>query len=164
MAEKKQRILKREWSQFLKDFNRMNQSRRAMVSLGDDYIVGEPGMPLLGIDYDEDARRVEIFLGTTDPDNLTHLAHAVDVPRAIYLIRDEEAVNPVVGLQIQGAPGTPMTRIRFVDADQASGRRFWTAAVAHTIYERRGCQPGADQEDWYTAEKIIEEVCGKVLG
>ncbi len=161
MAEKKTRILKKEWKSFLKDFNRMNQYRRAVVQIGDDYIVGEPGMPLLGIDYDDRARRVEIFLGTTDPDNLVHLAHAVDVPRAIYLIKDEEAPNPVVGLQVQGAPGTGMTRIVFVDTECEDGRQKWVAAVAHTLYERRGMEPGADQEDWFRAERIIEAVCKK---
>ncbi len=161
MPEKKQRILKKEWKQFLKDFNRMNQYRRATVQIGDDYIVGEPGMPLLGIDYDESARRVEIFLGTTDPDNLIHLAHAVDVPRAIYLIKDEEAINPVIGLQIQGAPGTKLTRIKFLDISCEDAREKWVAAVAHTLYERRGMEPGADQEDWFQAEKKIESVCIK---
>ncbi len=163
MAEKKQRILKKDWITFLKDFTRMNQSRRAMVTIGDDTIVGEHGMPLIGVDYDEKGRRVEIFLGTTDPDNLTHLAHAVDVPRAIYLIRDEEAPNPVVGLQIQGKPKTPMTRIRFVDADQATGLHFWVAAVAHTLYERRGGVPGDDQGDWFRAEQAVQDVCKKMI-
>ena len=159
MAQKKMRILKSEWGSFLKDFNRMNQYRWAAVSLGDDFIVGEPGMPLLGIDYDERARRVEIFLGTADPDNLTHLAHAVDVPRAIYLIRDDEASNPVIGLQIQGAPGTKMTRILFLEASPEVSRESWVAAVAHNLYLRRGMEPGADQADWFTAEEIIENIC-----
>jgi len=148
MSQKKMRILKSEWGSFLKDFNRMNQYRWAVVSIGDDYIVGEPGMPLLGIDYDERARRVEIFLGTANPDNLTHLAHAVEVPRAIYLIRDEEASNPVVGLQIQGAPGTKMTRIFFLESSMEEARESWVAAVAHNLYERRGMEPGSDQADW----------------
>ncbi len=163
MAEKKIRILKRDWETFLKDFNRMNQSRPATVSIGDDYIVGDPGMPLLGLDYDEHARRVEIFLGTTDPDNLTHLAHVVEVPRAIYLIRDDDAPNPVVGVQIQAGPGTKMTRISFLEDSQETAREKWVSAISHTIYERRGMEPGSDQEDWFTAEEIIESVCSEYL-
>ena len=159
MPEKKTRILKKEWKQFLKDFNRMNQYRRVLVKIGEDFIVGDHGMPLLGLDYDDKSRRVEIFLGTTDPDNLVHLAHAVDVPRAIYLIRDEEAENPVVGLQIQGAPGTKLTKILFLDSSKEEAREKWVAAVAHTLYERRGMEPGADQADWYKAEEVIEAVC-----
>ncbi len=161
MAEKKIRILKRDWANFLKDFNRMNQFRTAVVSIGDDYIVGAPGMPLLGLDYDEKTRRVEIFLGTQDPDNLTHLAHAVDVPRALYLIRDDEAPNPVIGIQIQGAPGTKMTRIYFLEDSAEKARQDWVATIAHTIYERRGMEPGSDQADWFLAEEIIESTCSQ---
>lgn len=161
MAEKKMRILKRDWGSFLRDFNRMNQFRTAVVSIGDDYIVGVPGMPLLGLDYDEQARRVEIFLGTQDPDNLTHLAHAVDVPRAIYLIRDDEASNPVVGVQIQAGPGTKMTKIYFLEDSAEKARENWVSAIAHTIYERRGMEAGSDQADWFMAEEVIENTCSQ---
>ncbi len=28
---------------------------------------------------------------------------------------------------------------------------------AFELYEKRGCQPGHDQEDWLEAEKLVEE-------
>ena len=105
---KKMRILKNEWPSFVKEFNRQNQFRRATLTLGEDVVVGEPGLPMVGLAYDTEERKVDIYLGGMDTENLAHLSHGVEVPRALYLITDEEASNPVMGVQIQGPPGTSM--------------------------------------------------------
>ncbi len=157
MAEKKLRILKQQWPAFVKDFNRQNQSRRAVLAVGDREIVGGEGLPLVGLSYEPEERKIEVFFGSNDPDEIYHIAHTVKVPRALYLIRDDESPNPVIGIQIQGAPGAGMAVIRFLDENPEEGMTMWIASVAHTIYERRGCQPGADQQDWFEAEKAIRQ-------
>ena len=159
MAAKKMRILKNEWPSFVRDFNRQNQFRRATLTLGEEAAVGEPGMPLVGLTYDPEERRVGIYLGGMDTDNLAHLVHDVKVPRALYLIRDEEASNPVRGVQIQGAPGTDMAYLMFKDEMPEETKYQWIANVAYGLFEMRGGEGayGEDQKDWYEAERIITE-------
>ncbi len=155
MASKKKRILKKEWADFLRDFNRRNQFRRTNITLGEDLLIGNPGMPLAGLLYQPGAKRVEVYLGGAGPEDLAFMAHAVNAPRAIYVIEDSEAPNPVVGLQIQGPPKTRMTYVTFQDSDPEEVRCQWTANVAYSLFEKRGKEPGDDQRDWYEAEQLI---------
>ena len=158
MAVKKMRILKNEWPCFVKNFNRQNQLRRATLTLGEDVAVGRPGLPLVGLDYDQEKRRVDIYLGGKDIENLAHLSHGVEVPRALYLIRDEEASNPVTGVQIQGPPGTSMVYLMFEDEMPEDAKYRWTANVAYSLFEMRGEEVhGEDRKDWYEAERLITE-------
>ena len=157
---KKTRILKNEWPSFVKNFNRQNQFRRATLSLGEDLVVGEPGMPLVGLVYNSEERKVDIYLGGTDIENLTHLSHSVEVPRALYLITDEEVSSQVMGLQVQGSPGTNMVYMMFKDEMPENVRSQWIANVAYSLFEMRGGEMahGEDQKDWYEAERLINEV------
>ncbi|MBW2162968.1 MAG: DUF2934 domain-containing protein [Deltaproteobacteria bacterium] len=155
---KKMRILKNEWPSFVKDFNRQNQFRRATLTLGEDVVVGEPGLPLVGLDFDPEERRVDIYLGGMDTENLAHLGHSVEVPRALYLIRDEEASNPVIGVQIQGPPRTSMAYVMFEDVMPENVKCQWITNVAYNLFEIRGEKVhGEDQKDWYEAERLINE-------
>jgi hypothetical protein len=158
MAMKKMRILKNEWPSFVKDFNRQNQLRRATLTLGEDMVVGEPGLPLVGLVYDPEEQRVDIYLGGMDTKNLAHLSHSVEVPRAFYLIRDEEAFTPVKGVQVQGPPGTSMAYVMFKDEMPEDAKYQWIANVAYNLFEMRGEEiHGEDQKDWYEAERLIDE-------
>ncbi len=161
MAVKKTRILKKDWPGFIKDFNLQNQFRRAYLLLGDRAVVSQPGLPLAGLAYEPEARKIEIYFGQDDPHALTHMVHAVEVPRALYLIRDDEAPNPVAGLQIQAAPGTPMVYIYFADENPYEVRAQWTSHLAYALFLERGREHGADQQDWYDAERRIEEALAR---
>ena len=155
---KKTRILKNEWPSFVKDFNRQNQFRRATLSLGEDLVVGKPGMPLVGLVYDSEERRVDIYLGGTDIENLAHLSHSVEVPRALYLITGEEVSSPVMGVQVQGSPGTSMVYVMFKDEMPENIKNQWIANVAYNFFKIRGEEVhGEDQKDWYEAERLINE-------
>jgi hypothetical protein len=155
---KKMRVLKNEWPSFVKDFNRQNQFRRVILTLGEDVVVGEPGMPLVGLAHDTEERKVDIYLGGMDTENLAYLSHSVEVPRALYLITDEEASNPVMGVQIQGPPGTSMAYVMFGDEMPEIVKYQWIANVAYSLFERRGGKVyGEDQKDWYDAERLIKE-------
>ncbi|MEA3386228.1 MAG: hypothetical protein U9Q89_07250 [Thermodesulfobacteriota bacterium] len=155
---KKMRILKNEWPSFVKNFNRQNQFRRTSLTLGEDVVVGGPGLPLVGLDYDPEKRKVDIYLGGMDTENLAHLSHSIEVPRALYLITDEEASNPVLGMQIQGPPGTSMAYVMFEDEIPENVRCQWVTNVAYSFFEMRGEKVhGEDQKDWYEAERLIKE-------
>ena len=162
---KKMRILKNEWPSFVKDFNRQNQFRRVTLTLGEDIVVGEPGLPLVGLAYDQEGRKVDIYLGGMDTENLAHLSHGVEVPRALYLITDEEASNPVMGVQIQGPPGTSMAYVMFENEMPENVRCQWIANVAYSLFEMRGGKVhGEDQKDWYDAERLIKETIITFVG
>jgi len=163
MAIKKKRILKKEWPTFIKDFNLQNQFRRAYLLAGKEPIVKEPGLPLIGLAYEPKARKIEIYFGKDNPHEVMHLAHIVEVPRGLYLIRDDEASNPVVGLQIQSAPTTPMTYLYFAKDNPYEVRAEWTSGLAYALFLERGQEHGADQDDWYKAEKLIEDALKQLL-
>ncbi len=163
MASKKTRILKKEWPDFVKDFSRQNQFRRVTLLLGDDVLVGSPGLPLAGVTYDPEDRKLEVYLGISDSGDPVRAFHSVEVPRAIYLIKDDDAPNPVVGLQIQGAPKTRMSFVYLQDSDPDEARFQWIANVAFSIYEARGKTPGDDQADWFQAEALVNEVASRFV-
>jgi hypothetical protein len=155
---KKTRILKNEWPNFVKNFNRQNQFRRTTLGLGEAKIVDEPGMPLVGLAYDSEERKIDVYLGGTDTKDLAHLSHSVDVPRALYLITDENTYNSVAGLQIQGSPGTSMLFVMFKDEIPENGKTQWISKLAYNLFQTRGEMVyGEDQKDWYEAEKLINE-------
>jgi hypothetical protein len=160
MAPKKTRINKNEWPSFIRDFNRQNQFRLATMSLGDKMMIGEPGAVLIGIAYEPKANKIEVYFGGHDKENPSRLAHTINGPRAIYLVRDYEASasNPVAGINIQGAPGSQTAYIAFLEISPEEAKQRWTSSLAYNIYEGRGMACGFDQEDWYEAELIIDKV------
>lgn len=163
MASKKTRILKKEWPDFIREFNRQNQFRRATVLLGDEVLVGSPGLPLAGLTYDPEGRRMEVCLGVSNPQDPVRVFHSVEVPRAVYLLQDDDAPNPVVGLQIQGAPKSRMSFIYLQDVNPDGARLQWIANVAFSIYEAKGKTQGDDQADWYQAEALVNEVASRFV-
>ncbi len=162
MATKKSRILKRDWASFVKTFNRKHQLRRASLVVGDDIVNGKQGMPFLGINYDSEARKVEIVFGDVDPDQLRKVVMEVDVPRAFYLVEDDEALDGVRGIQIQPGPGRGKVLVMFDDDNPQSVRDQWVSDVAYRFYEKRGYVHGEDQQDWFMAEEGIKKVCEEV--
>ena len=120
---------------------------------------------MVGLAYDPDERIVDIYLGGTDTQNLAHLSHGVEVPRALYLITDEEASNPIVGVQVQGPPRTSMAYVMFEDEMQEKVKYQWIANVAYSLFQIRGGKVyGEDQKDWYEAERLIDEITTPFVG
>ena len=158
MAPKKTRIIKSEWPSFIKNFNRQNQFRTAILFLGDKAIVDEPGMVLLGLAYEQKTNLIGIYCGGQDKDSPSNLVHTINGPRAIYLERDYDAPNPVTGLSIQGAAGTPTAYLMFLDVMAEETKRRWTSDIAYCIYEGRGMGHGYDEQDWHEEEAIIEKI------
>ena len=158
MAPKKTRIIKSEWQSFVKNFNRQNQFRVASLAIGDKMIVGEPGAVLLGLAYEPKSNNIEIYCGGKGRENPSNLMHTIKGPRAIYLVRDYGASNPVTGLSIQGVQGTPSVNLIFLETNPEETRRHWTSDLAYFIYENRGMAHGSDQQDWHEAEVIIDKV------
>lgn len=162
MAVKKFRIVKGEWSTFLKDFNRQNQCRRFDLIEGDSS-PNASGAVFLGVVYEPRANKIEIYAGESDPARAGRIVHAVDAPRAVYLIRDDELPNPVIGLNIQGPPGTPMVSLQFHATDAGDVKTQWTTSIAHALYIERGMVEGNDLGDWFEAERIIQNTLENFL-
>ncbi len=161
MGVKKERILKRDWEDFIKEFNKNNQLKSAVIVLKDKAIEGEWGRPFLGITYDSESRKVQVFFGGPEPDSAVHLVHEIDVPRAFWKIIDEN--GHIVGIQIQPKPGNPMAYITFESDDREESRARWIQELAYAIYLQRGMEHGDDQADWYAAESIVDEATAKFL-
>jgi len=157
MALRKMRMLKRDWAGFVRDFNRQNQFRRATLLIGDSVLAGEPGMPFAGLSYDPDARNIGIYLGGISADSVAHMVHMVTVPRALYLLQDKDALNPVLGVQIVGGPGTEIVSVLFLDEKTEQTRKDWIDSVAYSLFEKRGMAHGRDRQDWFEAEHLVDE-------
>ena len=112
---------------------------------------------MAGLAYEQKRRVMEIYLGGMDPTDLTHLVHSISVPRAIYLVTDDEAPRHVQGLDIQGKPGKGTVYLIFLDGEPSEVRSQWVAEVAYAVYEQGGSIPGHDIEDWRTAERLIDD-------
>jgi hypothetical protein len=156
MAVKKFRIVKVEWSTFLKDFNRQNQCRRFTLSEGNNTPNASDAI-FLGIVYEPRANRIEIYAGDANPAEPGRLVHAVESPRAVYLIRDDESPDPLVGLNIQGPPGTPVVSLQFTETSIQETKTQWTTELAHAIYLTRNIEDGDALKDWFEAERIIKK-------
>ncbi|UKL13031.1 DUF2934 domain-containing protein [Dissulfurimicrobium hydrothermale] len=163
MAPKKTRIIKGEWQSFIRDFNRQNQFRLATFVLGENTIIGGQGAVFVGLSYEPKANKMEVYFGGQDAAHPLNLAHTINGPRAVYLVNDYEADNPVIGLNIQGAPGSRTAYLAFAENSPGEGRRHWTSCIAYHIYENRGMACGLDQQDWYEAESVIEDVSRRFL-
>jgi len=163
MAGKKRRILKKEWESFCNSFTADHILRRASAYIGDDVIIGNPGLPFLALSYDKEGEEVNILFGDNPPDQMQRLVASIKRPRAIYLIEEAEALNSVRGVQIQQAPGKGMVRIIFDNQPPEMVRGQWTADVAYSIYLARGCCHGEDQADWFQAERLIAAAVEKAL-
>lgn len=153
MSVKKFRIVKGEWSTFLKDFNRQNQCRRFDLMEGDT--PNASGAVFLGIVYEPNANRIEIYAGESNPNEPGRLVHAVESPRAVYLVRDDDLPDPLVGLNIQGPPGSPMVSLQFHATSAQEVMTHWTTGIAHSLYLMRDMREGDELQDWFEAERII---------
>lgn len=154
MAVKKNRVLKKDWDTFIADFN--EGKRFGLVNVFEGEFEVRSSVPLVGILYDEDLRKMIVFAGTEDPDSVCDPVCDMDVPRGVYSMTDSEN-DQICGLQIQGKPGTSMIRVECCDEDSDAGRHDWIKSVAQALYERRGEEEGAPEEDWLQAEKIVED-------
>jgi len=50
-----------------------------------------------------------------------------------------------------------MVYIYFADENPYEVRAQWTSSLAYSLFLERGQKHGADQHDWYKAERLIEE-------
>ncbi len=161
MAIKKFRIVKGEWSTFLKDFNRQNQCRRFDLMEGDNS--NASNAVFLGIVYEPHANKIEIYAGESTPSEPGRLVHAVESPRAVYLVRDDELPDPLVGLNIQGPSGSPMVSLQFHTVSAQEVMTHWTTGMAHSIYLMRDAQEGDALQDWFEAERIIKNTLERFI-
>lgn len=161
MAVKKFRIVKGEWSTFLKDFNRQNQCRRFDLMEGDN--TNASNAIFLGIVYEPHPNKIEIYVGESTPSEPGRLVHAVESPRAVYLVRDDDLPNPLVGLNIQGPPGSPMVSLQFHTVSPQDVMTQWTTGIAYSIYLTRNIHEGDELQDWFEAERIIKNTLERFI-
>ncbi|MEZ0328200.1 MAG: DUF2934 domain-containing protein [Dissulfuribacterales bacterium] len=161
MPVKKFRIVKGEWSTFLKDFNRQNQCRRFDLMEGDN--LNASGAVFLGIVYEPNANKIEIYAGESNPAEPGRLVHSVESPRAVYLVKDDDLQDPLVGLNIQGPSGNPMVSLQFHAVSVQEVMTNWTTGIAYSIYLSRDMQEGDELRDWFEAERIIKNTLERFI-
>jgi len=151
---KKERVLKKDWPNFLKNFNAEHQFRPVRVSVGGDEI--SKHLPFIGMVYEEKKKDVEVFVGGVDIEHPAHLIHTAVSPRALYVLRDGEEV---LGIEVQSAKG-PKVVVEFngppEEAEKA--KKALIEKIAYELFLRRGGEHGKDVEDWLEAEKIVERI------
>ncbi|WP_456434037.1 DUF2934 domain-containing protein [Thermosulfuriphilus sp.] len=156
---KKDRILKKDWPEFLRGFNAENQFRPVRL-LVDEHLMAE-GLPFMGIVHEEKNKTVEFYVGGTDADHVEHLIHSLRSPRAIYALKED---GRILGLEVQSARD-PKAAIEFIGGAEEAKRvkRELIEKIAYSIYEKRGREAGRDQEDWFRAEELVTKIAKRFI-
>ncbi|NPA48936.1 MAG: DUF2934 domain-containing protein [Thermodesulfobacteria bacterium] len=149
---KKERILKKDWQEFLKKFNAEQQFRPVCVLVGGHEVCRD--MPFLGLVYEPKKNDVEVIVGGIDIEHTAHLIHTLSSPRAIYVLRENGEVR---GIEVQSAKDDNLV-VEFIGPPEEAQRvkRELIEKIAYQLYERRGKEPGKALDDWLEAERIVE--------
>ncbi|MBA2848224.1 DUF2934 domain-containing protein [Thermosulfuriphilus ammonigenes] len=156
---KKERILKKEWKNFLKEFNGANQFRPVRL-LVDEHLVAE-NLPFMGIAYEEKTKTVEFYVGGMDADHIDHLIHSLRSPRAIYALKED---GRLLGLEVQSAKD-PKAAVEFIGEPEEAQRtkHELIQKIAYSLYEKRGREAGREKEDWYQAEELVAKMAKRFI-
>lgn len=149
---KKERILKKDWPEFLKKFNGEQQFRPVCVLVGGHEVCRE--MPFLGLAYEPKKKSVEVFVGGVDAEHTSHLIHTLRSPRAIYILRENGNVK---GIEVQSAKEDNLV-VEFIGSPEEAKRakKELIEKIAYQLYEKRGKEPGKALDDWLEAERLVE--------
>jgi len=60
-----------------------------------------------------------------------------------------------------GAGSQPAAAMRHESVMGPAARHAMIAEAAYFLAEKRGFAQGLEQEDWFAAEKLVDDVCGK---
>ncbi len=149
---KKERILKKDWPEFLKKFNAEQQFRPVCVLVGGHEICRD--LPFLGLVYEAKKKDVEVIVGGVDAEHTAHIIHTLRSPRAIYVLRENGAVR---GIEVQSAKEDNVV-VEFIGPPEEAQRmkKELIEKIAYQLYEKRGKAPGKALDDWLEAERIVE--------
>ncbi len=151
---KKERILKKDWPEFLKAFNAEHQFRPVRVYVGEQEM--SEGLPFMGLVYEEDKKSVELFVGGVDIENPAHLVHTLVSPRALYVWREGDEI---LGIEVHSAKG-PKLAVEFLGAPEEAQKikKALIEKIAYEFYLKRGGEHGKDLDDWLKAEALVEKM------
>ena len=150
---KKERILKKDWPEFLKKFNAEHQFRPVCVLVGGHEVCRD--MPFLGLVYEAKKKDVEVIVGGVNVEHTEHLVHTLRSPRAIYVLRENGEVK---GIEVQSAKEDNLV-VEFIGPPEEAQRmkKELIEKIAYELYLRRGKEPGKALDDWLEAERIVEK-------
>ena len=151
---KKERILKKDWPEFLKTFNAEHQFRPVKVLVGNQEMCRD--LPFMGLVYEAKKKDIEVFVGGVDIEHPHHLIHTLISPRAVYVLRENGQVK---GIEVQSAK-EPNVVVEFLGAPEEAQKKKkeLIEKIAYELYLRRGKEPGKELEDWLQAEQLVEKV------
>ena len=149
---KKERILKKDWKDFLKAFNAKHQFRPVKILVDKQELCRD--LPFMGLVYETKKKNVEVFVGGVDAEHPSHLVHSLLSPRAVYVLREN---GDVKGIEVQSAK-EPKVVVEFIGPPEEAERvrKEFIEKIAYQLYEKRGKSPGKALEDWLEAERIVE--------
>jgi len=149
---KKERILKKDWPEFLKTFNAQHQFRPVRVLVDEQELCHD--LPFMGLVYEPKTKEVEVFVGGVDVEHPNHLVHTLASPRAVYVLRENGEVK---GIEVHSAK-EPKVVVEFLGPPEEAQRvkRELIEKIAYELYLRRGQEPGKALDDWLEAESIVE--------
>ncbi len=151
---KKERILKKDWEEFLKAFNAEHQFRPIRIKVGENEI--SKNLPFMGLVYEQEKKEVELFTGGIDIEHPAHVIHTLKSPRAIYLLRED---GEIIGIEVHSAR-EPKIVIEFIGSreDAKLAKKALIEKIAYEFYLKRGGEHGKDLDDWLKAERLVEKI------
>ena len=153
-------IKKTNWLQFCKKFNLSNQYRLMGVRIENEstgFVIEMESSIFLGFAVSKRGRWIEeisLIAGSKNPNNIAEPIASIFQPLTMSVMKDEMEVDS--HLKITGTDGTTMSLL--LNSEQNPQlRHTLKEEIAHSVFERRGCNHGCDLDDWDKAEKIITE-------
>ncbi|MBU0984227.1 MAG: DUF2934 domain-containing protein [candidate division Zixibacteria bacterium] len=152
-------IKRANWSKFCRQFNETNQFRTSSLSVkykrkAEVQIAGE--RPFVGLAITRKGRAfagIELHTAKADPTAVHETAVAIQRPEKILLERTNDGQD--ASLTLESKDGTVVRVELNGDRSQQTYESF-VREVAYAMYQNRG-QHGRDREDWFEAERKINE-------
>jgi len=157
-------IKRNNWSRFCKSFSKSNQYRSAKVvqkqrGKAEEQLCGS--FPLMGLKLTKSGRfidGIEFYGSRAETDTAAEAVVGIKDPKRIVLSADASGIHQT--LQIETKSGAKV-KVAMEGPQHGEMQQKIVEQIAHTLYETRGAGHGDDQQDWYTAQRIVEETESK---
>jgi len=150
-------IKRNTWSKFCKQFSTANRYRKANIQVSQRDQTESSTYPLLGMSLLKKGRLIDgiqFYTGSWNAEKMTEPVVALKSPSKVVLEKDNDGRDS--HLTIETADGI---RASFEMIDDSGNEQYYEyiEKIAYSLYENRGYSPGADQWDWYEAERRVKE-------
>lgn len=158
-------ITRKTWSSFCRKFNSTNRYRSALLA----YTPAKGSSKtletdLLGINLTKKGRVIDglsVFAIRHEPESLDQPKLNITGLEKLFVESDADGRDRQ--LSVVGEDGSSL-EINFIGEPLPDGHDLLVEKVAYSLSEHRGFGPGNEQDDWYRAEQVIDQILEELPG